>query len=60
MEYRLHHIGIATDDIHLCFETDDIDAALLKMREEAYIPISEKRKSVIEGRVFISPEQLPD
>ncbi len=37
MEYRLHHIGIATDDIHLCFETDDIDAALLKMREEAYI-----------------------
>lgn len=35
---------------HLCYEVEDIDRAVLKMRKDGYIPTSQKRKSIIGGR----------
>ena len=38
---------------HLCYEVDDIEAAVQKLRKEGYFPTGEKTRSVIGGRFVI-------
>lgn len=38
---------------HVCFEVEDMDSAINKMRKDGYIPTCSKRQSLIDGKEVI-------